>query len=117
MMLVTAILRRKLDMPIDLAIKAIHNFDLKQLSLENVEILQKMVPTDVEIKAFREYVAEKKDVNLLTEEDKFVLPLTKIERLSPKLVIMSFIGNFFDNLHVISPVSNSNFSIFLSFLL
>ncbi len=99
-----AISRRKLDMPMDLVIKAINNLDLKQLSLENVEILQKMVPTEQEIKAFKEYIAEKKDVNLLTEEDKFMLQLTKVERISSKLSIMNYMGNFFDSLHLISPV-------------
>lgn len=102
----TAISRRKLDMPMDLVIKAINNLDLKQLSLENVEILQKMVPTEQEIKAFKEYIAEKKDVNLLTEEDKFVLHLTKVERISSKLSIMNYMGNFFDSLHLITPVCN-----------
>lgn len=48
---------------------------------------------------------EKKDINLLTEEDKFLMQLTKVERLATKLSIMSFMGNFLDNLHLISPVS------------
>lgn len=92
-------------MPIDCVLKAINNLDLKQLSLENVEILQKMVPTEQECKAYKEYVADKKDINLLTEEDKFVLHLTKIERISSKLSIMSYMGNFQDSLHLITPVN------------
>lgn len=91
-------------MPIESVIKAINNLDLKQLSLENVEILQKMTPTEQEIKAFKEYIGEKKDVNLLTEEDKFMMQLTKVERISSKLSIMNYMGNFFDSLHLISPV-------------
>lgn len=85
--------------------KAINNLDLKQLSLENVELLQKMVPTDAEIKLFKEYTNEKKDVNLLTDEDKFVLQLTKVERITSKLSIMSYMGNFFESLHRVGPVS------------
>lgn len=92
-------------MPIEKVINAITSLDLKQLPLENVELLQRMVPTDVETKAYREYIIEKKNVNLLTEEDKFLLQLTKVERLSVKLSVMSYIGNFFDNLHLITPVS------------
>lgn len=103
--IITAISRRKLDMPIEKVINAITSLDLKQLPLENVELLQRMVPTDVETKAYREYIIEKKNVNLLTEEDKFLLQLTKVERLSVKLSVMSYIGNFFDNLHLITPVS------------
>lgn len=102
---IAAISRRKLDMPIDAVLRAINNLDLKQLSLENVEILQKMVPTEQECKAFKEYAAEKKDVNLLTEEDKFVMNLTKVERISSKLSIMSYMGNFPDSMNLICPVS------------
>lgn len=86
-------------------IKAINNLDLKILSLENVELLQKMVPTEQELKLFKDFVIEKKNVNLLTEEDKFMLNLTKVERISSKLSIMNYMGNFFDSIHLISPVS------------
>ena len=99
-----AISRRKLDMPIDEVILAIHSLDLKKLSLENVELLQKMIPTDVEVKSYKEYIIERKDQNLLTEEDKFMLQLSKVERISSKLAIMNYMGNFFDCLHLICPV-------------
>lgn len=91
-------------MPIESVTWAINNLDLKQLSLENVEILQKMIPTEAEIKAYKEYVADKKDLNMLTDEDKFMMHLTKVERLSSKLAIMNYMGNFFDSLHLINPV-------------
>lgn len=87
--------------------------DLKQLSLENVELLQRMVPTEQETKAYREYINEKKNINMLTEEDKFLLQLTKVERISAKLSIMSYIGNFYDNLHLIAPVFNLFFFSFI----
>jgi hypothetical protein len=59
----------------------------------------------VQTKAYKEYVGSKKNVNLLTEEDKFLLQLGKVERISAKLSIMNYIGNFFDNIHLITPVS------------
>ncbi|XP_048478769.1 formin-like protein isoform X1 [Plutella xylostella] len=98
-----AISRRKLDTPVEKVIAAVNNLDLKQLPLESVEILQRMVPTEAEQKAYKEYVAEKKPINQLTEEDKFLLQLTKVERISAKLSIMSYMGNFFDNIHLITP--------------
>ncbi|XP_076627444.1 formin-like protein isoform X3 [Colletes latitarsis] len=98
-----AISRRKMEMPVEKVISAVNALDLKVLSLENVELLQRMVPTDQEIKAYREYIIEKKNVNLLTEEDKFLMQLGKVERISTKLSIMNYIGNFFDNLHLITP--------------
>nr|XP_049693920.1 formin-like protein isoform X2 [Helicoverpa armigera] len=98
-----AISRRKLDTPVEKVMAAVNNLDLKQLPLESVEILQRMVPTEAEQKAYKEYVAEKKPVNQLTEEDKFLMQLTKVERISAKLSIMSYMGNFFDNIHLITP--------------
>lgn len=102
-------------MSVDLVIKAINNLDLKQLSLENVEILQKMVPTEQEIKAYKEYIGEKKDINLLTDEDKFMMQLTKVERIASKLSIMNYMGNYVDSLHLINPVSFN--IVFLFYLL
>lgn len=84
---------------------AIHSLDLKKLSLENVELLQKMIPTEAEVKAYKEYIIEKKDQNLLSEEDRFMLQLSKVERISSKLAIMNYMGNFFDSIHLLSPVS------------
>lgn len=91
-------------MSIDKVIQAINNLDLKQILLENVEILQKMTPTEQEVKAYKEYLADRKDPNLLTEEDKFMMQLAKVERISSKLAIMNYMGNFFDSLHLINPV-------------
>jgi hypothetical protein len=65
----------------------------------------------MQTKAYREYVGSKKNVSLLTEEDKFLLQLGKVERISAKLSIMSYIGNFFDNIHLITPVSIRHFVI------
>ncbi|XP_023173070.2 formin-like protein isoform X2 [Drosophila hydei] len=98
-----AISRRKLGMPIDDVVAAIHSLDLKKLSLENVELLQKMVPTDAEVKAYKEFIIERKDQQLLTEEDKFMLQLSRVERISSKLAIMNYMGNFVDSVHLISP--------------
>lgn len=84
---------------------AINNFDLRAFSLDYVELVQKMAPTDAEAKLYRQYIIEKKDVNLLTDEDKFLLQLTRVERLNVKLSIMSYIANFLDSIHLIGPVN------------
>lgn len=102
-------------MQIENVTKAINNLDLKQLSLENVELLQKMVPTEAETKAFKDYVVDKKDLNLLTEEDKFVLQLTRVERITGKLSIMSYMGNFFESLHRVGPVSQKHYKCHVGF--
>lgn len=56
-------------------------------------------------KAYREYQTEKKDINMLTDEDRFLLQLCRVERLQTKLSIMSYMGNYLDNVHLIAPVS------------
>ncbi|XP_059473363.1 formin-like protein [Neocloeon triangulifer] len=98
-----AISRRKIDMTIERLISALNSLDLKQLSLENVEIIQKMLPTEQETKLYKEYVIERKNIDLLSDEDKFLMQLSKIERVATKLSIMSYMGNFIDNLHVTQP--------------
>lgn len=59
-----------------------------------------------QIKAYREYERDRKPINQMTEEDQFMLNLSKVDRLSTKLQIMSFIANFFDNIHMVTPVSS-----------
>lgn len=67
-----------------------------------------MIPTEQEVKLYKDFVIEKKNTSLLTEEDKFMLNFTRVERIASKLSIMNYMGNFFDALHLISPVSKSN---------
>ena len=59
-----------------------------------------------QVKLYREYEKEHKPVNQLTEEDQFLLHLSKIDRLATKLQLMSFIANYTDNIHAVTPVSN-----------
>lgn len=47
-----AISRRKMEMPVEKVIMSVNALDLKVLSLENVELLQRMVPTDQEVCLF-----------------------------------------------------------------
>lgn len=42
---------------------------------------------------------------MLTDEDRFLLQLCRVERLQTKLSIMSYMGNYLDNVHLIAPVS------------
>jgi hypothetical protein len=56
---------------------------------------------------YKEYSASRQDVNLLTEEDKFLLQLSKIERISTKLSVMAYIANFNDQINVIQPQIHS----------
>ncbi|XP_047741533.1 formin-like protein [Hyalella azteca] len=98
-----AISRRKLELSVETVTRAVNSLDLKTLHLDNVELLQRMVPTDTEIKAYREYERNKSPLHLLTEEDQYMFHLSKIDRLGTKLSLMSFLANFTDSLHCITP--------------
>ncbi|CAO1429181.1 unnamed protein product [Diamesa serratosioi] len=90
---------RKLKLDINSICNAINTFDLTQLSLDNVELLEKVAPNEEEIILYRNYINEKKDVNALSVEDKFLLNLINVDRMMIKLSIMSYIGNFEDRVN------------------
>lgn len=98
-----AISRRKVELPCEAVVKAVNALELKTLSQDYVEILLRMVPNEAEVKAYREYEQSRKPVDALTDEDKFLLQLTKVERLQQKLNIMSYIANFPENIKLITP--------------
>lgn len=102
-----AISRRKLDLGFEGVNKAVNSLDLKTLNVDSVELLQRMVPNDAEIKLYREYDRDRKPVTQLTEEDQFMMQLSKIDRLAIKLQVMSYIANFFDNIHTVTPQVHS----------
>ena len=57
------------------------------------------------MKLYREHVASKKSVDLLSQEDRYVYQLSLNERLATKVNVMRYIGSFSDNIDSIQPVS------------
>ncbi|XP_042901544.1 formin-like protein [Parasteatoda tepidariorum] len=102
-----AISRRKVELPCDVVVRAINALDLTTLSQEYVEVLLRMVPTEAEMKAYKEYERNRKSVDALTDEDKFLFQLSKVERLSQKLNIMSYMAGFTENIQLITPNINA----------
>ncbi|XP_048756129.2 formin-like protein isoform X3 [Ostrea edulis] len=102
-----AITRRKMELTNDEVCKAINYIDLKTLSLDMADILLTILPNDAEVKAYKQYEKERRPLDRLSDEDRFMLQLSKIERLSQKLHIMSFIGNFNENVHHLAPQVNA----------
>ncbi|XP_077978511.1 formin-like protein 2 isoform X2 [Glandiceps talaboti] len=98
-----SISKRKIDVTNDNLVKGIIMMDLKTLSLDNVEMLLKFVPQPPEVNAYKEYEKQKKSIDKLTEEDKLMMALSKIERLKQKLTMMAYIGNFIDTYHNLTP--------------
>lgn len=52
---------------------------------------------------YKDYEIAQKPLNCLSEEDKFMMQLCKAERISHKLQIMSFMGNFEESANLLLP--------------
>ncbi len=100
-----AICKRKLPPNLSTSdlIRAINALDIKAISMETVELLQRMVPVEAEIKAYREYSAAGKDIEKLTEEDRLMRQFSSVERFTTKLQIMSFMASFDEIVRLVKP--------------
>lgn len=79
-------------------------FDLATLPVDFVECLMRFLPTEAEVKALRQYERERKPLEELADEDRFMLQFSKVERLPQRMAIMAFLGNFAENLQMLTPV-------------
>nr|XP_015199556.1 PREDICTED: formin-like protein 3 [Lepisosteus oculatus] len=82
-------------------------FDLKALPVDFVECLMRCLPTEAEVKVLRQYERERRPLDQLAEEDRFMLLFSKIERLTQRMSIITFVGNFQDNLSMLTPQLNA----------
>ena len=59
-----AICRRKLPQNLSISdlVKAINALDTKTISNDTIELLQRMIPVEAEVKAYREYSVAGKDI-------------------------------------------------------
>ena len=57
-------------MPLDDIMAAVNALDNSTISLDAIELLQRIEPNAEEIKAYREFSFKKQDPNELTEEDR-----------------------------------------------
>ncbi|XP_077184578.1 formin-like protein 3 isoform X1 [Paroedura picta] len=98
-----AITLRKAGRTTEEICKAIHTFDLKTLPVDFVECLMRFLPTENEVKLLRQYEKERKPLEELSDEDRFMLHFSKVERLTQRMAIMAFLGNFNENIQMLMP--------------
>ncbi|XP_046902025.1 formin-like protein 2 isoform X2 [Hypomesus transpacificus] len=98
-----AITLRKVGKPPEEICKAIQLFDLRTLPVDFVECLMRFLPTENEVKIMRQYEKERKAVDVLTDEDRFMMQFSRIERLMQKMTIMAFVGNFCESVQMLTP--------------
>lgn len=82
----------------------LHRFDLQTLPVDFVECLMRFLPTEAEVKLLRQYERERQPLEELAAEDRFMLLFSKVERLTQRMAGMAFLGNFQDNLQMLTPV-------------
>ncbi|KAA0716076.1 Formin-like protein 2 [Triplophysa tibetana] len=98
-----AITLRKVGKTPEEICRAIQIFDLRTLPVDFVECLMRFIPTENELKVLRQYEKERKPLENLTDEDRFMIQFSKIERLMQKMTIMAFLGNFAEILQMLTP--------------
>lgn len=79
-------------------------FDLRTVPVDFAECLMRFMPTEAEVKMLRQYERERRPLAELTDEDRFMMMFSKIERLPQRMTIMAFMGNFSDSLQMLTPV-------------
>ncbi|XP_043359217.1 formin-like protein 1 isoform X13 [Dermochelys coriacea] len=102
-----AITLRKGGLSIDSICKAIETYDLRSLSLDFLELLQRFLPTEYELTLIRKYEKEQRPLSELSDEDIFMIRFSQIPRLADRMNIMNFLGNFSDTAQLLMPQLNA----------
>uniref|UniRef100_A0A671YYE2 Formin-like 2b n=1 Tax=Sparus aurata TaxID=8175 RepID=A0A671YYE2_SPAAU len=98
-----AITLRKAGQGSEVICRAIHTFDLRTVRVDFVECLMRFLPTEAEVKLLRQYERDRKPLEALSDEDRFMMQFSRIERLNQRMTIMTFMGNFTDNVQMLTP--------------
>uniref|UniRef100_A0A9J8B954 Formin-like 2a n=1 Tax=Cyprinus carpio carpio TaxID=630221 RepID=A0A9J8B954_CYPCA len=98
-----AITLRKVGKTSEEICRAIQMLDLRTLPVDFVECLMRFIPTEAELKVLRQYEKERKPLENLTDEDRFMIQFSKIERLMQKMTIMAFVANFTESIQMLTP--------------
>ncbi|XP_069560575.1 formin-like protein 1 isoform X2 [Brachyistius frenatus] len=86
---------------------AIETYNQKALSLDFLELLERFIPTENEMKLIQNYECEGRPLDELSEEDRFMVRFSKIPRLSQRICTLTFMGNFPDSVQLIQPQLNA----------
>uniref|UniRef100_A0A3P8QSC8 Formin like 1 n=1 Tax=Astatotilapia calliptera TaxID=8154 RepID=A0A3P8QSC8_ASTCA len=85
----------------------IETYNLKALSLDFLELLERFIPTEYEMKLIHNYECEGRPLDELSEEDRFMVRFSKIPRLSQRISTLTFMGNFPESVQLIQPQLNA----------
>lgn len=83
---------------------SVHRYDLRGLSLDFLELLERFIPTDYEMKLIQDFEQEGRAPDGLSEEERFMMRFGKIPRLPQRISALTFMGNFPESVRLIQPV-------------
>uniref|UniRef100_A0A8C7PQ53 Formin-like 1a n=1 Tax=Oncorhynchus mykiss TaxID=8022 RepID=A0A8C7PQ53_ONCMY len=86
---------------------AIETYDQQALGLDFLELLERFVPSDYELKLLQNYEKEGRPLDDLAEEDRFMMRFGKIPRLAQRISTLTFMGNFPESVKRLQPQLNS----------
>lgn len=86
---------------------AIETYNQRALSLDFLELLERFIPTEYDMKLIHNYECEGRPLDELGEEDRFMVRFSKIPRLAQRISTLTFMGNFNDSVQLIQPQLNA----------
>ncbi|TSK28047.1 Formin-like protein 1 [Bagarius yarrelli] len=84
-----------------------NSYDQQALSLDFLELLERFIPSDYEMKLLQNYVKEGRPLEDLSQEDHFIMSFGKIPRLAQRISTLTFMGNFPETVKRLQPQLDS----------
>lgn len=81
------------------------SYNQQALSLDFLELLQRFVPTEHEMKLIQDFLSEGRTLDELSEEERFMVHFGRIPRVSDRIRTLTFMGNFPQTVQIIRLVS------------
>ncbi|KAK7167967.1 hypothetical protein R3I94_002126 [Phoxinus phoxinus] len=82
---------------------AIERYDQQSLSLDFLELLERFIPSEYEMKLLQNYEKEGRPLEDLSVEDRFISSFGKIPRLTQRINTLTFMGNFPESMKRLQP--------------
>uniref|UniRef100_A0A673X7F8 Formin like 1 n=1 Tax=Salmo trutta TaxID=8032 RepID=A0A673X7F8_SALTR len=82
---------------------SIETYNQEALSLDFLELLERFIPSEYEVKLIQNYERDGRPLDELPEEDRFMVRFGKIPRLPQRISTLTFMGNFPESIQLIQP--------------
>uniref|UniRef100_A0A8C2L1B8 Formin like 1 n=1 Tax=Cyprinus carpio TaxID=7962 RepID=A0A8C2L1B8_CYPCA len=86
---------------------AIQTFNLDLLKSDFLELLERFIPSDYELRLIENYEREGRALLELSEEDRFMVAFSKIPCLPQRISTLTFMGNFSESIQLLKPQLNA----------